>query len=464
MATVWYEDFENGTDGAVVTTSNTSAVNVGGQPTFTTQGVLWGTLAMQINASSQSIFIDSPVWSRTSVVAFDCAITVGALPAANVRYFNIRNGTASQGGVQIQASGVLVLQDANATRYTSTTNLTGGATYRVAARFDQGSKLCRLRIYNAAGTLLEDSGNQSFVNGAQADNLRYGQIASGTSLIRTDSILVDNADWPVRAVTTSGGVGVAWQVSAASEQAAAVESSGVVGVGWQVAASSTEVGVSSAPVGASFTLSGVSSAAAVSGGATGVGWRVDGVSSPVVVSAAAAAVAWRVSAATEVSSAASAPVATAWVVSGVASPSVTSNAAAGVAWSVAGTAAVTAESTGDAGVGWRVDAPAFPSLAADGSADVAWQIAGSADSTGAASTAALALSWNVAGVTTTVAASTGHIVVSWQPAGTPGLLKTTVRPHAGLTAVVRAVTARATQTHTRPTGTTSRPAGVTVRP
>lgn len=211
------ESFDGGTNGAVPSTTNTSADAVAGSGALTLSNV-WaadGTLALYVNggATYHLIRFDS---ASTTDLHISMKVRMVTNPGANAYFARISNGGATADAAQLGISsiGKLVVRDSNTTTVaTSTTTLAIGTTYRIDWTL-LGAGGQTVRIYTGA---TEDStntadaaelvANDATLTATNFSTERIGLIAAttGTLGMRIDGYKSDSTALP-NGTAASGGV------------------------------------------------------------------------------------------------------------------------------------------------------------------------------------------------------------------------------------------------------------------
>ena len=190
MAVDIVEDFEGGTNGAVITTSNTGLGFTDGVATFTnTGGVHTGSLAALYSATAGTsysvVYFGAPTLRGASYARF--YVTFAALPAANVLIGAYRAVTTSRAELRINSAGTVTLRNGTTAVYTSTATLAANTTYRIEWDAVNGTGQA-VRVYvGDSTTALISSGNQTYNTGTH-DRLSIGLYASATWTLRVDDI------------------------------------------------------------------------------------------------------------------------------------------------------------------------------------------------------------------------------------------------------------------------------------
>ncbi|MGB5930748.1 MAG: hypothetical protein WBH03_21375 [Cyclobacteriaceae bacterium] len=182
------EDFEGGSNGALLTVGNSSFVDFQGTatattPTFSTDAYE-GSLAARFLPAGGTIYAYSQ-FAATPLVWVSFYIKITTLPSSNTPIFNFWNGASRMGDVRLQPGGTLQLRDGFSQQWVSSA-LTTGEWHRIAIKVDSGTAL-RLRAYSGAdldgSTPTQDSGDIAASTAGQAviTEFRFGSV-SGSSM------------------------------------------------------------------------------------------------------------------------------------------------------------------------------------------------------------------------------------------------------------------------------------------
>lgn len=197
------EDFEGGSNGAAVTTSNTIFdTKTGTGAVVFSNDAHQGSLAMSVNPSADNVVLRANYAGSTTLwVSF--YIKVVTAPATTTAIFNWYQDTTKIGDLRVASDGTLSLRDNNTNVWTATTPLTLGSWHRVAVRITPGSAAGhQVKIYSGANldgaTASQNSGNLvATASGATSvNNVRFGLISVETATIRFDRIRADDATEP----------------------------------------------------------------------------------------------------------------------------------------------------------------------------------------------------------------------------------------------------------------------------
>lgn len=178
---------------------NSAFTSVAGS-TFFTHTAVRGDLAYECRPTGTSTF-STVTWTETASV-----------PRRNMRtYFRTNSNTATHllfiagyvgGGtngfaLRLNSTGKMEARDVGSNIFwTSTMTFAIDTFYRLEARYDSsGSKMCRVKIYDAAGALLEDSGE--FANSTLSGNISYhswGYVRLAEPTVIHDGLAI-GTDW-----------------------------------------------------------------------------------------------------------------------------------------------------------------------------------------------------------------------------------------------------------------------------
>jgi len=184
MAVDIVEDFEGGTNGAVITTSNTGLGFTDGVATFTnTGGVHTGSLAALYSATAGTsysvVYFGAPTLRGASYARF--YVTFAALPAANVLIGAYRAVTTSRAELRINSAGTVTLRNGTTAVYTSTATLAANTTYRIEWDAVNGTGQA-VRVYvGDSTTALISSGNQTYNTGTHTTPARTTACPSAST-------------------------------------------------------------------------------------------------------------------------------------------------------------------------------------------------------------------------------------------------------------------------------------------
>jgi hypothetical protein len=194
------EDFEGGTNGAAVTTSNSIFDNKTGtgSVTFNTDAYR-GSLAMNISPVADNVVLRADFTAATTLwVGFYMKVVTA--PAATTAIMNWYSGTTKIGDLRVGADGTLSLRDGNSQVWAASTPLTIGAWHRIAVKVVPNTATGhRVKIYSGTNldgsTASQDSGNLAATASGvtNVDNVRFGLISVDTATVRIDRIRADNA-------------------------------------------------------------------------------------------------------------------------------------------------------------------------------------------------------------------------------------------------------------------------------
>ncbi len=126
--------------------------------------------------------------------------TISQWPGGTMSFLEMRQVTGSLIRCQavLNTSGQVLLRDNVTARYTSTTALQLGVPYTVAVQADRAAAKIRLRLYDRFGTLLEDSGLQTYTSQpGPIDSFRFGAASTPSSpmVMRWQHVGYHTATW-----------------------------------------------------------------------------------------------------------------------------------------------------------------------------------------------------------------------------------------------------------------------------
>lgn len=199
MANRLAESFGSGSNGAAVTTGNTSADFVSGTaPTISTSTFTgWpvdGTRSMRVNPSGSNCYV---YWNITAGSAcwFEFYIRITSLPSST---FFLAAVTAAGGGdslaeLRVLTDGRLQMRNNFLAVWTSTTALATGTVYRIAwgPGITAGKQQCKIYLGNAASPV-ESSGTSPNYTGGNFGRFHLGAFTATTVDLLLDRINGDS--------------------------------------------------------------------------------------------------------------------------------------------------------------------------------------------------------------------------------------------------------------------------------
>ncbi|HLR83956.1 MAG TPA: hypothetical protein VK059_03350, partial [Nocardioidaceae bacterium] len=195
------EDFESGSNGAVLSTSNTVFDSFyGNDATFTDAHSVTGSLAGDFTANGTqcmaSTLTSEPVIYRRFYMWID------AIPTSNSFIAQAVESDSNRAQIRIEPDGSLAVRNAFVKVWTSTAPIPTQEWLRVEWKLDSTNQLQACRLFlgpNLHGTTPNDkSGDVTFDSGA-FDQLNIGNVTANTLGLLVDDIEDDNADWPAPA-------------------------------------------------------------------------------------------------------------------------------------------------------------------------------------------------------------------------------------------------------------------------
>jgi len=202
MTIIFSEDFEGGSPGAPVTTSNTALDGVDGEPTFTDEYVVEGNLGFLTDGSSglsRGALAHPP--AAAHIQAFIYFVTVPSTNTPIIVWYQGRPGAgiSQVGDLQYRTGGQLAIRDGYTAVWQSTAQFTAGSWVRVQILCDAGQEH-RLRLFygaNLMGTVPdEDSGPLPAGGTAPIEYARFGVNTSNTGAqYAIDAVTVGDTGW-----------------------------------------------------------------------------------------------------------------------------------------------------------------------------------------------------------------------------------------------------------------------------
>lgn len=217
MAAIITEAFEGGTNGAAVTTGNTSigAIGAGAAWTFTNASpVAPSTLACRATFSAST---SNARWTlpTSSTAYFDLFIRSSEVASARSVAW-VASDLAARASVRILADGTVQIRNGNVEVARTTATVAANAWFRVAWKLVNGTEQ-RLRLYATAPYTAVTEEISGTFNTGSFDRFRIGADASLTGTTDWDSLISDDTTWPTRG---SGGAGqVTYNLTAEYDQA-----------------------------------------------------------------------------------------------------------------------------------------------------------------------------------------------------------------------------------------------------
>lgn len=188
MSNLLLEDFEDGTDGATVTTSNTDADFVSGGPVFTDDWAADGSLSMLVACSGTTKYARWPITSSATLIAefFFSLVSIGT-----TGYLcNVLTSGSNKAQIRVLSDRTLQLRNgtvASSSVFTGTA-LTAGSDYR--AEWHLAASTQTLYVYTPTGTTPVATVTADYTGGA-VNQIQLGNIANATITYRVDSLNVD---------------------------------------------------------------------------------------------------------------------------------------------------------------------------------------------------------------------------------------------------------------------------------
>lgn len=187
------EDFEGGTDGADVTTSNTGFNLISSNaPTFTTSNPFKGSLAMHVSSVSGPTCAWAQPDTPPDVIYARFSFRLNATPTTSWYIFDGAGDTSGDAYVRVEPDGSVLLRDGTSTTvWTSTTTLATATHYQIQVGVDTTAGTQSISIYDSDGTLLDQSGDKTFTGDAIA-HAKFGSITNVSEFdANYDAVKVD---------------------------------------------------------------------------------------------------------------------------------------------------------------------------------------------------------------------------------------------------------------------------------
>lgn len=198
------EDWSRVAAGDVVSSANSAFTGAGPG-----RGTGNNTVTLNVAGQVASYTLTPALAAVSDLLVVDLLLNLTTLPSINARFIQPRLAGSPQAGVTLTTAGKLWLQDVNANAYISTATITVPTVIRVAARWNNAANTCRLRLWTGSDLTKdvpdEDSGDQTYTNGAGMDDFKLGAIAAMTWQAELGSVLASTVDWPTRIGTVNSG-------------------------------------------------------------------------------------------------------------------------------------------------------------------------------------------------------------------------------------------------------------------
>lgn len=207
MTTYFTEDFESGSNGTALSTSNTAFNLINGTaPTFTSSDKKSGSLAMQVNISTAAISSGRAPYTGAPLGVVYLRYYLKAPSAWSGSNWYPHNFQDSAGTILADCripAGVPTIRNGTTAVWTSGTTLATGAWYCLEHKVDSGNSVQSLTVWDNAGTQVVTSGNQTYNKGATIDHSFIGNTTSiGSVNVLFDAVQAGSASiGPIAAVT-----------------------------------------------------------------------------------------------------------------------------------------------------------------------------------------------------------------------------------------------------------------------
>ncbi|HSX05827.1 MAG TPA: hypothetical protein VLF69_05130 [Candidatus Saccharimonadales bacterium] len=196
------EDFESGTNGSNVTTSNSgfSLVNAGGTVTFDTTHTVNGILSgkfVSTGAGGNAVYVQHTL-SNVSTVYTRFMVYLNALPGANLLLCSVAStgGNADAADIRITTTGTVQVRLNGAALSTTTTTTPVGSWFMVEYAVDSTNSVQHLRLYSGltTDTIQEVISNVSYNLGTM-NAIKWGIIGTASATIWIDGIYTALDKW-----------------------------------------------------------------------------------------------------------------------------------------------------------------------------------------------------------------------------------------------------------------------------
>lgn len=212
------EGFEGGSNGADITTGNTGFTQVASNaPTFSDSNPFAGTLCMKTSTgSSYSAAEFFPSGSVNDIYVRQC-VRFDNLPVS-AKFYPMGVSYVTNGVVdwRVDTDGTISLRADLVKTWQSTTTLSQGTWYQTVVESKQSTSTCSLSLYDAAGTLIEQSGPQSLTSSGAVDYVKIGCSVASNDVAYIDAVEIDTSPVSPIVATPTGNIkawdGTAWHV------------------------------------------------------------------------------------------------------------------------------------------------------------------------------------------------------------------------------------------------------------
>lgn len=300
--TSFLNNFEGGTNGTTISNANSggtsgNAFNVIGSGTGTTEAysssfAAHGTLSgkMQVGTTSAPAYIswNSTTLGTVSAISYGRAyIYLSAAPGTGDAVIAFLNGSTFGGGIQINTSRKIILQNsASGFDQTFTTTLALSTWYRIEWSVTPGSSgtgtlVCNLYVGDSGTVTETKTGTGGYVP-SNWNAIRFGWGAAGTSHASQPALYFDDVGF-----STTGFLGVAsttWTLASATT--GTTSTTGALGWTATLASAVTDSSSTTGTLAWQAPISGTAASASVTAGDV---YRSGGLTSPLLTSAQAVA-------------------------------------------------------------------------------------------------------------------------------------------------------------------------------
>lgn len=220
MALLTSEDFEGGTDGATVNSTNSIFTTAFGTTvTFDDTQSVTGNLSMLVDTTSSASMVGVEYGAHV-VTYWRMYLHLDALPAANTYVMAMHASGTKQMDVRVTPTGAVTVRDGNVAVWTSATTVAAGEWFRMEGVCDSTAGAQQVRLFTGAnvhGTTPDVTSGDVAYSGTAITNGTAGASNSTTAKFWIDDYAVDDANFPgpsieppADATNTYVSVGGAW--------------------------------------------------------------------------------------------------------------------------------------------------------------------------------------------------------------------------------------------------------------
>lgn len=180
MAVLFTEGFESGTNGAALSTSNTTFGLINGAPTFTNAAAFQGSLSMACLTTAAAACAGRADHTATGTPWARAAFRFNAAPGGNCYLIQANNASTILADVRMNTAGTISVRNGTTAVWTSPAALdvTGTTWYQFVWQGDKTTNLQQLRVYGATGALVLDSGSVTYSTTLDCNRTYFGSSPS----------------------------------------------------------------------------------------------------------------------------------------------------------------------------------------------------------------------------------------------------------------------------------------------